>query len=590
MRDATANHRFADAPDWWRSAVVYQIYPRSFADHDGDGTGDLVGITERLDHVAELGADAIWLSPWYPSPLADGGYDVADHCDIDPRYGTLQTADALIARAHELGLRVIIDLVPNHSSDEHPWFQAALAAGPGSPERERYIFRDGRGPDGAEPPNNWGAMFGGSAWERVEGPDGPEQWYLHFFDIKQPDWNWEHPDVLAEFDRILRFWFDRGVDGFRIDVADSLGKAAGLPDALVDAAGRPRLDKYPGSPMWDQPLLQTIQRRWRAIADEYADTPRGPRVFVSEAYLSPAERLAHYVEPGRLHTTFNFDFLLCEWSASSLRHVIDATLRAHERVGAPCTWVLGNHDNVRVVSRYGKSVTGVPFDADGNAVAVPGFDKDDTVDLPADLTLGRRRARAAALLEFALPGGAYVYQGEELGLDEVEDLPESALQDPTWERSGRTIRGRDGCRVPLPWSGDRSPFGFSPADADAPWLPMPDRWRGRTAADQYHDPESSWQLYRSALAIRREHPALGDGPLTWNDSDASVLDFERSDPSGTHRIRCVVNFGEPIELPPGEVLVASESIDRAPDGSARLGTDQAVWLRIPTQITEPGSV
>lgn len=562
-----------DRHDWWRDAVVYQIYPRSFADGNADGTGDIAGIIARLDHLVDLGVDAVWISPWYPSPLADGGYDVADYRAIDPRFGTLEQADALIAAAHGRGLRVIIDLVPNHSSDEHPWFQAALAAGPGSPERERYIFRDGKGPDGAEPPTNWRAMFGGGAWERVVDAAGrPEQWYLHTFDVKQPDWNWENPEVVAEFDAILRFWFDRGVDGLRIDVADAMVKAPGLPDVDLDAAGRPSLEPYPGSPMWDQPGLAAIQRRWRAIADGYADTELGPRVFVSEAYLSPATRLAAYVAPGRLHTTFNFDALLCEWTAVSQRQVIAGTLAAHEAVGAPCTWVLGNHDNVRVASRYGKPITGVPFDAAGNAVPVPGFDREDTTGLPTDLVVGRRRARAAVLLELALPGGAYVYQGEELGLEEVEDLPEELLQDPTWERSGHTVRGRDGCRVPIPWSGTAAPFGFG-ADGTEPWLPMPD-WTDRTVAAQDGTAGSFLELYRAALAERRRNPALGDGTLTWGDDaelGPEVLDFTRAP-----GFRCLVNFAEPVRLPPGRVLLASEPLA---DGT--LGTDQAVWLEVP---------
>lgn len=563
-------HRALPEGSWWRDAVVYQIYPRSFADGNGDGTGDVVGIISRLDHLADLGIDAIWISPWYPSPLADGGYDVADYRDIDPRFGTLDQADELIAAAHERGLRVIIDLVPNHSSDEHVSFQQALAAGPGSPERDRYIFCDGRGENGELPPNNWRAMFGGPAWERVVDTDGnPEQWYLHMFDIKQPDWNWENPEVVAEFDDVLRFWFDRGVDGFRVDVADSMGKADGLPDVDLDDEGLPSLAKYPGSPMWDQPILERIQRRWRAIADEYAESELGPRVFVSEAYLSPAPRLAAYVAPGRLHTTFNFDALLCEWTATSQRNVIANALAAHEEVGAACTWVLGNHDNVRVVSRFGKPITGVPFDAEGAAVPVPGFNKDDTGHLPTDLVVGRRRARAAALLELALPGGAYIYQGEELGLDEVEDLPESALQDPTWERSEHTIRGRDGCRVPIPWSGDRPPFGFSSEPVTAePWLPMPD-WSAHSVEAQEADDSSFLWLYRRALAERRHNPALGDGTLTWNDSDADVLDFSR-EPG----FRCIVNFGAPIDLPPGEVILVS-----GPLADGRLGSDQAVWLR-----------
>ncbi|SDB88432.1 alpha-glucosidase [Raineyella antarctica] len=564
MTDQTVSPSALTDPDWWRSAVVYQVYPRSFADGDGDGTGDLVGITEHLEHLVRLGVDAVWISPWYPSPLYDGGYDVADYCDIDPRFGTLAQADTLVARAHALGLRVIIDLVPNHCSIEHERFRAALAAGPGSPERDWFIFRDGRGPGGDEPPNNWPAQFGGSAWERVVGPDGrPEQWYLHLFAPEQPDWNWTHPGVSAMFDDILRFWFDRGIDGFRIDVADSCAKDMSLPDL---PAGTSRHDKYPGHPFYDRPELEAIHRRWRAVADEYVDSAQGPRVFVSEAYLGPITRLAKYTVKGRLHTTFNFDALLTEWAYDSQRAMIDATLAGYSGVGAPSTWVLGNHDQPRVVSRYGLPVTGAPF--------IPGEGLGQRADkgqaLTADLALGRRRARAAALLELALPGGAYVYQGDELGLEEI-DLPVEVLQDPIWERSGHTVKGRDGCRVPIPWSGERPPYGFSPPLAHAePWLPQPDSWADRTAAAQTGDPDSFLELYRAALAVRRHHRALGDGRLHWDPAaPEGVLGFHR-DPHFT----CWVNFSDVTVRVPAdvEVLVSSDPLD---DGL--LGPDQAVW-------------
>lgn len=553
------------SPDWWRDAVVYQIYPRSFADADGDGTGDVAGMTDRLPHLAGLGVDAIWVSPWYPSPLADGGYDVADYRDIHPDFGTLADADRFVARAHELGLRVLIDLVPNHCSDDHPWFRAALAAGPGSPERDLYWFRDGRGPVGDLPPNDWQAMFGGSAWERVIGADGrPEQWYLHLFDVRQPDWNWNNPKVADEFDSILRFWFDRGIDGFRIDVADSMVKHPDLPDA---DPGTTSLDKHVGNPVWDRPEVAEIHRRWRRIADEYADSARGARVFVSEAYL-PADRVADYVEAGRLHTTFNFDALLCEWTASSQRNVINLSLLSHEAVAAPCTWVLSNHDNVRVATRFGKPVTGSAYGPEG--LTTPSPDENTLHAMPTDLTLGRRRARAAALLELALPGGAYVYQGDELGLDEVDDLPVEALQDPTWERSGHTVRGRDGCRVPIPWSGTAPPFGFGPGGE--PWLPMPAHWAERSVAAQDGVRGSHLELYREALAERRRNPALGAGTLTWDDSPDEVLSFTR-EPG----FRCIVNFGtEPVTIP-ADARVLVHSGDAA---TGVIATDEAAWLAV----------
>jgi alpha-glucosidase len=541
------------ADDWWRSAVVYQVYPRSFADADGNGTGDVNGIRSRLPYLAELGVDAIWISPWYPSPLLDGGYDVSDYRDINPMFGTLADADALIAEAHELGMRILIDLVPNHCSWEHPWFKAALAAGKGSPERDLFWFRDGKGKDGSEPPTNWPAAFGGLAWTRID--DG--QWYLHLFDVSQPDWNWDNPKVIEEFDSILRFWFDRGVDGFRIDVADSMAKDPSLPDIIPAADGAVTNEKYVGHPTYDQPGVHQIHQRWRRVADEYADTPQGPRVFVAEAWLSPADRLAQYVRPNELHSAFNFDALRCPWVADEQREVINHTTENLWAVGAPATWVLSNHDTIRHRTRYGR---------DQKEAGAPAG------TVPTDLELGRRRARAAALLELALPGGAYIYQGDELGLYEVEDLPEEVLDDPTWERSGHTIRGRDGCRVPIPWNGTKPPFGFGPAQSQ-PWLPQPADWSALTVEAEAKDPDSHLSLYKEALRIRREEEALGEGRLKWDaDCPSDVLSFTR-DPA----FRCVVNLGgQPYDLPPeSEVLLSSEPLA---DGT--LPADAAVWLRI----------
>ena len=559
--------------DWWRSAVVYQVYPRSFSDHDGDGTGDILGIIDRLPYLAQLGIDAIWVSPWYPSPMADGGYDVSDYRDIHPDFGTLEQADTFIARAHDHGLRVLIDLVPNHSSDRHPWFQAALAARPGSAERELYIFRDGAGSNGSTPPNNWPAMFGGGAWERTTNPDGSRgQWYLHLFAPEQPDWNWENPAVAEEFDGILRFWFDRGVDGFRVDVANSMAKAPGLPDVDVDPeTGEPLVNVLAGTPYMNQPHVHDILRRWRTVADSYAKANGEARVFVSEAWVTPAAELARYVRPDELHTTFNFDALMCEWTAESQRNVIDLTLASTRVVGAPPTWVLANHDTTRVVTRYGRPITGIRFSRDGiDAESFAGIGTVPPGD--TDVALGRKRARAAVLLELALPGGAYVYQGDELGLEEVEDLPEELLQDPTWKRSGHTVRGRDGCRVPIPWSGTEPPFGFGSVE-HPPWLPQPAHWADLTVAAQDTHPASMLNLYRAALAERRRNPALGDGTLTWDDdAPDGVLSFTR-EPG----FRCVVNFGPgPYEIPDGaEVLVSSGLSD-----PRSVGMDEAVWLRV----------
>ena len=558
---------------WWRDAVVYQIYPRSFADANNDGTGDVQGMVERLDYLQSLGVNAVWVSPWYPSPMADGGYDVADYCDISPMFGTLDDADAFLAGAHERGIRVLIDLVPNHCANTHPAFRAALSAGPGSPERSLFHFRDGSGPDGAEPPTNWGSLFGGSAWERVVGPDGPEQWYLHMFAPEQPDWNWANPAVAEFFDGVIRFWFDRGVDGLRVDVADGLAKDMDYPDTPIDPeTGLGLATFYPGHPWWNRPELDAIQGHWRDIADSYAERGLGERIFVCESNVKPLDALMRFVEPGRMHTTFNFDMLWCEWEAGSLRAMIDRNLVAHAAVGAPTTWVLGNHDCTRVATRYGKPETGKPFTLAGTPQEWLHRFAEYFYPLPTDAALGRRRARAAALLEFALPGPAYIYQGEELGLPEVEDLPDEVRDDPSFFRTNGRIVGRDGCRVPLPWSGTKPPYGFG-LDAE-PWLPQPAAWADLSVAAQDGDPDSTLSLYRHALAIRSAHPALGDGTIAWSDDyPGHVLYFTREPGFG-----CLVNLSaEPVPLPGGtQVLVASGPLE---DGL--VPTDTAVWLDLP---------
>ena len=546
--------------DWWRSAVVYQVYPRSFADDNGDGIGDIAGIRSRLPYLADLGVDAVWVSPWYPSPMKDAGYDVSDYRAIEPVFGTLAEAEALVGEAHELGLRVLLDIVPNHTSDQHVWFRAAVASPPGSPERARYLFRDGLGPAGDEPPNDWRSQFGGPAWTRLSNPDGtPGQWYLHLFAPEQPDLDWENPEVRADFEATLRFWFDRGIDGFRIDVAHGLVKAPGLVDVgnLVWPLPPEGSVAQGEHPHWDQPRVHEIYRAWRAIADSYED----PRVFVAEAWVQPAERLADYVRTDELHTAFNFEFLNSPWRADFLRDTIDRTLAAHRAVGAPPTWVLSNHDVLREVSRYARPQ---PF-------VVARVWLEDLLDLPVDFALGQRRARAGAMLMLALPGGAYVYQGEELGLPEVENLPREVLQDPAALNSG-TGQGRDGCRVPIPWSGQESPYGFSPPGAAAPpWLPQPDEWASRSVEAQSLADGSTLELYRRALLLRRRIPALGDGDLTWLDSPAGALAFAR-DPG----FQCWVNVSaEPVLLPPGKVVLASE-----PVVAGRLPADGAAWLDV----------
>jgi alpha-glucosidase len=534
-------------PLWWRDAVIYQVYVRSFADSDGDGTGDLRGVRSRLGYLKELGVDALWFNPWYPSPLADGGYDVSDYRDIHPTFGTLEDAELLISEALELGIRTIIDVVPNHISSEHPWFRQALAAGPGSPERARFWFHSGKGDGGDEMPTKWISNFQGDTWTRTTNPDGtPGEWYLHLFTPEQPDLNWNHPDVRAEHEDILRFWFDRGVAGVRIDSAGLLIKDPALPEVPeVFAPGQ--------HPTEDRDEVHDVYRAWRRIADEY----NGTRVLVGEVWVPDAARFAAYLRPDEMHTAFNFDFMARPWDAAELRASIDLMLDAHAPVGAPSTWVLSNHDVTRPVTRYGREDSGFAF-------ARKRF------GTPTDLELGRRRARAAALLTAALPGSLYLYQGDELGLPEVE-LPREVLEDPMHFRSGGVDPGRDGCRVPLPWRGTASPFGFSPAAASAaPWLPQPAEWAALTVQAQEADPGSMLWLYRQALRIRKREAALGDGTLTWLPSEPTALVFRRGDD-----VVNVTNLGsEPMALPDHDRILLSST----PLVGGMLPSDSTAWL------------
>lgn len=547
----------SDDAQWWRTAVIYQIYIRSFADGNGDGTGDLAGVRSRLGYLKELGVDAIWFNPWYKSPLADGGYDVADYREIHPSFGTLSEAEALIADALALGIRTIIDVVPNHVSHEHPWFRAALAAGEGSPERERFWFHPGAGQDGEEMPTHWESNFSGTTWTRTVKADGtPGEWYLHLFAPEQPDLNWNHPDVRHEHEEILRFWFDRGVAGVRIDSASLLVKDPTLPEVPAEPG--------PGQhPTVDRDELHDIYREWRAVADEYP----GSRVLVGEIWLPDIERFAQYLRPDELHTAFNFDFLARPWRAAELRSSIDQTLRAHAPAGAPSTWVLSNHDVTRPVTRYGRSDTSFSFANKRHGVST-------------DLVVGTRRARAAALLTAALPGSLYIYQGDELGLPEVENIPRDCLQDPMHFRSGGVDPGRDGCRVPLPWSGTHPPFGFSePASGIGapPWLPQPADWAGLTVEAQQANACSMLWLYREALQIRRRLPALGDAALRWCDGDPDVLTFVRGDD-----FLCVSNLSETSrQLPRHTSILLSSN----PLVNGMLPPDTTAWLSTATTCT-----
>ena len=544
---------------WWGDAVVYQIYPRSFADSDGDGIGDLAGITRRLPYLAELGVDAVWLSPFYASPQRDGGYDVSDHRAVDPTYGDLLAFDTMLQHAHDLGLRVIVDLVPNHSSNEHSWFRDALATSPGSAARARYVFRDGRGDGGAVPPNNWKSWFGGPAWTRIVEPDGsPGQWYLHLFDTSQPDFDWSNPEVREEMESVIRFWLDRGVDGFRIDVAHGLVKAEGLPDA--ELAYDQARDATSSQPMWDQPGVHEIYRSWRRLVDSYAvEGEDRDRLLCAEAWVEPPEALARYVRSDELHQSFNFHFLMTPWNAEALRRSVSESLEQARSVGAPQTWVLSNHDVMRHASRLGRPDATTRVETDGLG---PDDDQPDT-------ELGLRRARAATAVMLALPGSAYLYQGEELGLPDAA-LPDDALQDPTWERSAHSVRGRDGCRVPMPWEGCAPSYAFGPSDSS--WLPQP-REYGALAVDRQEGVNgSTLDFYRTLLRLRREH-RLGVATLTWSDGHPDdVLAFR------VGAVGVIANLGA-VDVPlPDDATVLASSQPRPYVSS--IGQDEVVWLQL----------
>ncbi|GAO08188.1 putative alpha-glucosidase [Streptomyces lydicamycinicus] len=544
------------AQRWWRDAVIYQVYVRSFLDSTGDGIGDLAGVRTGLPYLKKLGVDGIWLSPFYPSPQHDHGYDVADYREVDPVYGDLAEFDRLVADAHRLGLKVLLDIVPNHCSSEHPWFRAALADGPDSAARSLFHFADGRGEHGELPPNNWRAMFGGPAWSRVtEAEGGAGQWYLHMFTPEQPDLNWRNPAVRADFDSVLRFWLDRGVDGFRIDVAAGLFKHPELPDSPDPAADERTRDSV--NPLaWNQPEVHQVWREWRALCEEYTAHDGRDRLLVGEVSVRTPSEQAAYVRPDELHQAFFFHLLTARWDVDTFRKVISEALTDIAGTGSTVTWVLNNHDQVRTVTRYAAETGGA-----GLAESAGG--------------LGPARARAAALLMLALPGAAYIYQGEELGLPEVVDLPDEVLTDPIYHRTGSREKIRDGCRVPLPWSGHASPFGFtSGTDAARPWLPQPE-WFADHATDRaLADTRSFWHLYREGLALRRSLPQLGEGTLRWLDSPPQVLAFVRGD-----GLVCAVNFGtEPVPAPvPGVPLLASGD---CPAGTLP-GSTAAWWMGTP---------
>ncbi|MEY4263071.1 MAG: hypothetical protein RLY88_779 [Actinomycetota bacterium] len=558
MEIATAARHTANyGKEWWRSAVIYQVYPRSFADSNGDGMGDLPGITSRLDSLAALGIEAIWLSPFMRSPQKDAGYDVSDYTDVDPLFGTLEDFDAMVTRAHEFGIRVLVDLVPNHTSDQHKWFQAALSAAPGSAERAFYHFKAGKGANGELPPNNWLSMFGGPAWTRTTNPDGtPGEWYCHLFDSSQPDLNWENPKVQEAFEDILRFWLDRGVDGFRVDQPHAMGKAAGLPDHPdVERAGAGFIEGEASPPMWFQESVHPIFRKWRAILESYP----GERAMCGEAYVLPLSFMALWVRPDEFNQTFNFRFLDSEWKPEILFNSINESFDAFDSVGAPSTWVLSNHDIIRHATRMG-GVKGRPTASDGIGPNDPQPDRE----------LGLRRARAATLFTLALPGSMYLYQGEELGLPEHTTLAAEFRQDPTYARTNGVRVGRDGCRVPLPWqAGVGQANGFN--TTGKAWLPQPDIYAEYSRDQQEGVAGSTLELYKHALKLRKEL-AIGEGSFEWLPGYVgdNVLGFRNGDVVVIH------NFGhEPIDLPAGKILASS--LHGMTEGHA-LAADQTVWI------------
>ncbi|MFZ9628117.1 MAG: glycoside hydrolase family 13 protein [Ilumatobacteraceae bacterium] len=556
---------------WWRDAVVYQVYVRSFADSDGDGRGDLRGILERLDHLSSLGIDAIWLNPCYPSPQLDHGYDVSDYFDIEPTYGDLTTFDRLVAAARERSIKVLMDVVPNHCSDQHEWFQAALRAAPGSAERARFWFRDGRGEHGELPPNNWMSVFGGPAWSRITEPDGtPGQWYLRTFAAAQPDLNWENPEVHEHFERMLTFWFDRGVEGFRVDAVAVLGKHPGLPDAPPPPPGTAENDVFSHNPY--SLFVESAHdhwRRWRHVIDEYERTHPGRQlVTVSEAYTpGKPELLLKFVEPDQFHQSFCFDLLLAPWHRDLIFRAVDDVHRVLGAAGASLTWTLNNHDAQRSVTRYGRADAHLPESWTGNNLVYTGA--------PVDLAVGTRRARAMIAFVAGLPGSLYLYQGEELGLPEVLDIPDDRREDPIFfQTEGREI-GRDGCRVPMPWTDDASTaFGFSPVAAE-PWLPQPIDWGRYAAAHQVDDPSSMLSLYREVMAGRRTltHAA----PLEWLPRTIDgVLGYVRGDVAVVLNVSQRQQSIEALGTPFTAVVIASD----AAATTTSLPPDSAAWYRI----------
>ncbi|MHB2028278.1 MAG: alpha-amylase family glycosyl hydrolase [Acidimicrobiales bacterium] len=544
----------------WRQAVLYQVYVKSFADANNDGVGDIAGLVSRLAYVKEIGVDALWLSPWYVSPMRDGGYDVQDYLDIDPLFGTLEHAQTLIDACHERGLRVVLDFVANHCSDQHPWFQSALAAPEGAQERRRFYFKNGRGEHGDEPPNDWKSFFGGSAWTRIDNSDGtPGQWYLHLFDASQPDLNWKNDDVLHEFDNILRFWFDRGVDGFRLDAVPAIGKDDDFRDlGLLLPSDAYDHDTWGPAPFFDADGVHAVLRRWRRIAREYADE----KFLVGEVPLRDVARLSRYLRHDELHSSLSLELATIEWSADSFRHAVDRLRDANLHGHSWPTWTLSSHDEKRTTSRYSPDETTL----DGSLDAT---------------TTGKRRARAAYLLALALPGSACIYQGEELGLGEVTDIPDEKRQDPIYFRTNKQSRGRDGCRVPMPWEPEGPTLGFN-SDHE-PWLPQPRAWSEISVATQLMDGDSTLRFFRTVLQLRSTIFSDDERDVTWEDAPRGVLIFRRGP-----NFRCVVNFsGQPWRVGDNDVMLVTSAPLRQP---GVIDENVGAWLREASHSTFTGEL
>jgi alpha-glucosidase len=554
---------------WWTNAVIYQLYVRSFADGGADGIGDLAGIRTHLDYLVKLGVDGIWLNPCYPSPQHDHGYDVSDYFAIEPDYGDLEEFDRLVESARAVGIKILMDVVPNHCSWDHPWFKAAVATGPGSPERERFYFRDGKGADGSEPPNNWTAIFGGSAWTRITEPDGsPGQWYLHVFTPQQPDMNWDNPDVPDMFDRMLTFWFERGVEGFRADAVTVLGKTPGLPDA-DPPADAPEIGW--ANPEYNyRPEGMKAWTRWRSVIDDYNKANDREVFLIAEAYTpGNPDLMRQYVNDERFNQSFAFDLMLVQWDADMVRRAVHNVAGTLLPMGLTPAWTLNNHDAQRNVTRYGRA------DA-RNVDAYTGGNLNNS-NAPVNVEIGTRRARAAAAFELALPGSVYLYMGEELGLPEVLDLPPESRQDPIWFRTeGREI-GRDGCRVPVPWTtASDANFGFSAGLPAAPsWLPQPDDWGRLSVEAQETSPHSVLAMYRHAIALRRvvfENEAFAAELVLEDVPDVAA--FERGD------VLVVMNMGEtpfvvPADVARGRAPVFGSTVD---GGGTSVPPDATVWF------------